>query len=537
VSNPLVAAPVDTATPFSGAGLLDSGTQLASAIQSGDWLQGTLAGVGVALDTAATVIDPLGSLIAAGLGWLIDHLEPLKGWFNDFTGDAGEVAAFGQTWANIQTQLRGAAENLAHFLGDVDELAGEAMDAYRRFQAETAEHLAGAASWAGAMSTGLQIASTVVQVVHDLVRDVLSQLVGSIISWAAEAIFTLGLATPVIVGQVTTRVASLSARVGRTVIDAVSSCKSLSSLLEQLTALLRKAGSLFDSVLKGGTPSSPRNPLGPDSPSTPHAPTTPRDPDAPPVAPAMPAVPRDPDVPTPPRSPDVPSAPREPDVPTPPRTPDLPATPPRDPDLPSTPPRDPDLPATPPRDPDTPTTPPRTPDEDAPSTPRDPDEDAPSTPRDPDEDAPATPTTPDVPPTLIDDVVEEIPRQDLPASLAETFTDGAYRTVRTTEPIELYRVYGGDAAQTGGFASTEYALDRATAMERSALNPAWNNTREFQAIIEVPPGTVLQIGQVAPQTIDGGRILAGGADQILLPRDWDSSWIRQVDAVPERGAP
>ncbi len=58
--NPLVAAPIDTATPFSGAGLLDSGSQLVSAIESGNWLEGTMAGVGVALDTAATVVDPWG---------------------------------------------------------------------------------------------------------------------------------------------------------------------------------------------------------------------------------------------------------------------------------------------------------------------------------------------------------------------------------------------------------------------------------------------------------------------------------------------
>lgn len=253
----LVAGAVDTATPLSGTGLLESGSQLVAAIESGNWVEGTLAGVGVALDTAATVIDPLGSLIGAGLGWLIDHLEPLKGWFNDFTGDAGEVAGFAQTWTNIQTQLQTAGGDLARMIGDVDDLAGEAMDAYRRFQTDTAQHLTAAASWAGAMSTGLQIASTIVQVVHDLVRDVLSQLVGSIIAWAAEAVFTLGLATPVIVGQVATKVASWSAKVGRTVIDALSSCRALTGLLDELTALMRQAGSLFDGVLRGGSRSTP----------------------------------------------------------------------------------------------------------------------------------------------------------------------------------------------------------------------------------------------------------------------------------------
>lgn len=252
VSNVLVAAPIDTATPLSGTGLLESGSQLAAAIDSGDWVEGSLAGAGVAVDTVATVVDPLGSLIGAGLGWLIDHLEPLKGWMNDFTGDAGEVAAFAQTWANIQEQLQTAGDDLIHVVSDVDDLAGEAAEAYRRFQADTARHLTAAASWAGAMSSGLQTASAIVQAVHDLVRDVLSQLIGSIIAWAAQAVFTLGLATPVIVGQVAAKVAAWSARVGRTVIEVLSSCRALTGLLGELTTLLRRATALFDGALRGG---------------------------------------------------------------------------------------------------------------------------------------------------------------------------------------------------------------------------------------------------------------------------------------------
>jgi hypothetical protein len=251
-TNALVAAPVDTATPFSGAGLLDSGSQLVSAIESGDWVEGGMAAFSAAADTIATVSDPLGSLIAAGLGWLIDHFEPLKGWFNDLTGDAGEVQAFAQTWTNIQTQLQQSGDELTRILGDVDELTGEAMDAYRRFQQDSAQHLHGAATWAGAMATGLSVASTIVQVVHDIVRDVLSQLVGSAISWASEAVLTLGLATPWIVEQVSTRVASWVAKIGSKMTALVRSVKALSKLLDELRGLLRQADDLFASVLKGG---------------------------------------------------------------------------------------------------------------------------------------------------------------------------------------------------------------------------------------------------------------------------------------------
>lgn len=211
-----------------------------------------MAAFSVAIDTIATVSDPLGSLIAAGLGWLIDHFEPLKGWFNDLTGDAGEVQAFAQTWTNIQKQLQASGEELLRILGDVDELAGEAMDAYRRFQHDAADHLRGAATWAGAMATGLTIASTIVQVVHDIVRDVISQLVGSAIAWAAEAVLSVGLATPWIIEQVSTRVASWTAKIGTKLKGLVRSMGDLSTLLSKLRGMLREAEDLFGSVLKGG---------------------------------------------------------------------------------------------------------------------------------------------------------------------------------------------------------------------------------------------------------------------------------------------
>jgi hypothetical protein len=256
-ANPLVATAQDHTSPFAGTLLLEDGADLVSAINSGDWVSGGMAAFSAAADTVAAVSDPLGTLIAAGLGWLIDHVEPLKGWFNDLTGNASEVQAFAQTWANIQTQMEAAGTELQRVLGDVEDLAGQAMDAYRRFQQDTAAHLSAAGTWAGAFSTGLNIASMIVQAVHDIVRDVLSQLVGSAISWASEAVFTLGLATPWIIEQVTTRVSSLVARVSKFVTNLLESLKSLIRHLDELGPLLNKAKALFTKLLHGGADSRP----------------------------------------------------------------------------------------------------------------------------------------------------------------------------------------------------------------------------------------------------------------------------------------
>jgi hypothetical protein len=243
-ANPLVADAVDTSTAFGGAGLLESVSDLSSSLRSGNWLASGLSGVGVALDTAATVADPLGSLIAAGLGWLMEHLEPLKGWLNDLTGDAGAVLGHAATWESVAGAMTGAGDELDRVVrADLEAMSGAAITAYAAYANGLADRVRAAGDSASAMGSALRTCSTVVQVVHDLVRDTLAQLVGSIISWAAEVVFTLGLATPVVVTQVATRVSSLATRIGRSVIDVLTSAKSLKNLLEAMRDALARLAS------------------------------------------------------------------------------------------------------------------------------------------------------------------------------------------------------------------------------------------------------------------------------------------------------
>jgi hypothetical protein len=97
--------------------------------------------------------------------------------------------------------------------------------------------------------------------------------------------------------------------------------------------------------------------------------------------------------------------------------------------------------------------------------------------------------------------------------------------------MTYYRVYGGNAQPNGGFVATAPATNRIQAKIDSALLPEWGNTRQFEATIVVPKGTVVNIGTVAPQTTKSGTVLTGGADQILLPRGYDASLIKNSRTV------
>ena len=269
-ANSLVAGPVDTSSALGGTMLVESLYDLSRAIESENWLAAGLAGISTVLDTAAAVMDPLGQLIAAGLGWLMEHVEPLKGWLNDLTGDAGAVLGFAGTWDNIATQMGGAAGDLDHLVAaDLESMRGQGVAAYVRYADDFAEHLRGLGASSTAVADSLRTCSTIVQVVHDLVRDALAELVGAAISWAAQIVFTLGLGTPWVISQVATRVSALAARVGSRVTDVISSARALSGLIDALKAAIRRLG---DNI-RGARPGSSHTPSTPNGPGTPDAPT------------------------------------------------------------------------------------------------------------------------------------------------------------------------------------------------------------------------------------------------------------------------
>lgn len=268
-TNALVVGPVDTSSPLSGTMLLESLASLSEAIDSGSWLDIALSGLSTALDTAAAVMDPLGQLLAAGLGWLMEHLQPLKGWLNDLTGDPGAVTGFAGTWANIATQTAAAADAYGRIVvADLEGMSGQAVGAYARYADDVAKHLRGMSGSASAVASSLQVAATVVQVVHDVVRDALAEIVGAAISWAAEIVLTVGLGTPWVISQVATRVSSLATRVGGKVTALISSTKSLRNLIDALKGAL----SNLAQGLRGARPGSVH---APDVPAV-ATPATPR---------------------------------------------------------------------------------------------------------------------------------------------------------------------------------------------------------------------------------------------------------------------
>ncbi len=233
---------------LSSSRLLEDGADLKEAFESKSWVAGGLAVAATAADTAAAVMDPLGEALSAGVGWIIEHLSPLKDWLNELAGDSDAVAAAASTWTNIGTKLNSCAGELEAVCSS--RLAGQeslAVATFKTLQAGSASHLRMTGEVAGAISGGLTLASMIVRMVHDMVRDAIADVIGKLTSKAAIMAVSLGTAAPWAVSSVAADVSSWVARLSKEVADVVLSSKNLKKLLDKAENLFSRLGKKWES--------------------------------------------------------------------------------------------------------------------------------------------------------------------------------------------------------------------------------------------------------------------------------------------------
>ncbi|SEF24244.1 RHS repeat-associated core domain-containing protein [Amycolatopsis pretoriensis] len=270
MSNPLVAPTQDSTKAYSGISLLETANDLKSAIESGDWASVAMGAVGTALDALSMAMDPFGAILAAGVGWLIEHVGPLKEALNGLTGNADEIAAQSETWKNVAGELQSVGTDLGDLVkADLQAWTGPAADAYRQRTQDTVTLLETAQKGCEGASNGVKTAGEVVAAVRALVRDIIAELVGHLISWALQVVFTLGIGLTWVVPQVVAAVAKTASKIADITTRLVKALKALMPLLKRAGDLFGDAAKALKNI-KPGKVSAP--PKGPKIDGTPKAP-------------------------------------------------------------------------------------------------------------------------------------------------------------------------------------------------------------------------------------------------------------------------
>lgn len=231
MTNDLVAPVESTRQPWTGSSLGDSIEGLVQAIKSEGWVDDVLAGAGLGVEVAATVMDPISALLANGLGWAMEYFEPLREMLDELTGKPDVVASHAQTWNNISTELGSIAADLQLYLdADMPEWTGEAAESYGSLMANNTDALGGLAATAAAMAAATEGAGGLVEFTRETVRDLIADLVARVIVWAAEAIFVVTI--PAIASQIAAAVVKWTGRILTYTTALVTSLTNLTKLLD-----------------------------------------------------------------------------------------------------------------------------------------------------------------------------------------------------------------------------------------------------------------------------------------------------------------
>ncbi|MFE3543727.1 WXG100 family type VII secretion target [Nocardia sp. NPDC059177] len=252
-ANPLIAAKEDSTTAYTGISCIETVTGVSDAISSGSWIEAGLGVLGGAADLFSLAVDPLGTLASYGVGWLIEHCEPLQKALNWIAGDPDQIEAYAKTWDNVATRITEVANTQKSAVEtDVADWTGQTATAYKSHATDTTNLLSAASSAATTAASAIRLAGGVVAAVRQTVRDLVSQTVARLAVWAAEAVFSLGLATPVIAVQATAYIAKTTAMISKLFSKLAKTMSKLTPLLKKLKSAFGDIASAFKKTKTGG---------------------------------------------------------------------------------------------------------------------------------------------------------------------------------------------------------------------------------------------------------------------------------------------
>ncbi|MGV9293327.1 RHS repeat-associated core domain-containing protein [Amycolatopsis sp. NPDC003676] len=251
MTNPLI-APVKETSAMAGVPLLEDATGLKEAIESKNWAAVAIGAVGTAIDVLTAVMDPFGAIFAAGVGWLMEHVGPLKEALDALTGNADEIKAQAETWTNVAKELEGVSAELTQLVNkDLQDWHGEAADSYRKKADDTSALIASAQKGSEGAASGVKTAGEIVAAVRSLVRDTIADLVGHLISWALQVLFTAGIGMAWVVPQVVSAVAKTASKITQVTTRLVKALKALIPLLKKAGTLFGDAGKALKGLKSG----------------------------------------------------------------------------------------------------------------------------------------------------------------------------------------------------------------------------------------------------------------------------------------------
>lgn len=264
-----------------GAGPVETFAQVYDSMgraQEGDFLEIGLNLGPAGLDVLGTVLDPVGSLATAGIGWLIEHLSFLREPLDWFAGSPDNIKGACQTWNEVAMQLDDIGKQQdAALQSQAQSWEKQAAEAFRKSHGQLGEEIRAVGIASTAVSEEIASFGTMVATIRGMIRDLISTFIYEVIRNAVIALAgsaaTFGAAAAAFAAWAVGRGAMVLGKITKHVTSAMQVA---SKVLGRLKGLFGQLGDLLPGLKRFGKGSGSADTPAPTSPaSTPDAPSKP----------------------------------------------------------------------------------------------------------------------------------------------------------------------------------------------------------------------------------------------------------------------
>jgi uncharacterized protein YukE len=212
-----------TTTATTGAGIVDSYASLVTSLTGDAESEGercvdvALSATGVVTDTIGFAIDPLGAVLTAGVGWLLEHISFLREPLDALLGNPDEINANVDALKQAAAEMRTIAEEHRQDLTTVADWTGETADAYHGSMKQLAEELQSMGmtldGTAAVVGISGMLVTTLRGIVFDLISSVIAELIKGALIALASAVCTFGSSIAAYCGYAGTRAAMTASKI------------------------------------------------------------------------------------------------------------------------------------------------------------------------------------------------------------------------------------------------------------------------------------------------------------------------------------
>lgn len=236
--------------PTEGAGAVDTVWKAYQDIENGRFEDFAMDGVALGLDALGVIANPLGGLLSAGIGWLIEHLDFLREPLDALAGDPGAVMGVAATWGeDVKAEVARVASDFRHAAEtQTASWTGEAADSYRKAAAELSDQVASLEAAAAGVAEAVQGSGMLVATVRGIIRDIVAEVVAEIVLAALTALatswFTLGGSIAAFTGWAVARGAATAGKIAGKIAKLLTKFANILSKFSKLRGAVQALGKL-----------------------------------------------------------------------------------------------------------------------------------------------------------------------------------------------------------------------------------------------------------------------------------------------------